>query len=40
MLRDAEGLPGRSPEEILTSAGTQFLIDRLFHGLLGEAGRS
>ena len=35
MLSDAEGRPGRTPEEILASAGTQFLIDRLFHGLLG-----
>ena len=39
MQRDAEGRPGRSPEEILGSAGTQFLVDRLFHGLLGGGGR-
>lgn len=39
MLRDAKGQPGRTPEEILKSAGTQFLIDRLFHGLLGGAGK-
>jgi hypothetical protein len=39
MQRDAEGRPGRSPEEILGSAGTQFLVDRLFHGLLGGGGK-
>lgn len=39
MQRDAEGKPGRSAEEILGSAGTQFLVDRLFHGLLGGSGR-
>ena len=38
-LRDAEGKPARSPQEILTSAGTQFLIDRIFHGLLGGSGK-
>jgi hypothetical protein len=40
MQADAEGRPGRSPEEILGSAGTQFLIDRLFHGLLGGGGKA
>jgi hypothetical protein len=40
MRRDAEGKPARSPEEILGSAGTQFLIDRLFHRLLGGGGRA
>ncbi|MFI7495301.1 hypothetical protein ACH9D2_11370 [Kocuria sp. M4R2S49] len=35
MEADAEGRPGRSPMEILGSAGTQLLIDRLFHGLFG-----
>ena len=39
MKRDVEGKPARSPEEILGSAGTQFLIDRLFHGLLGGSGK-
>jgi len=38
MQRDVEGKPARSPAEILGSAGTQFLIDRIFHGLLGGGG--
>jgi hypothetical protein len=38
MQADAEGRPGRSPQEILGSAGTQFLVDRLFHGLFGGGG--
>ena len=40
MQADAEGRPGRSPAEILGSAGTQFLVDRLFHGLLGGGGKA
>lgn len=41
MKRGADGQPGRSPAEILGSAGTQLLIDRIFHGLLGgTAGRA
>ena len=39
MQRDAEGKPGRTPDEILGSIGTQFLIDRLFHGLFGGFGK-
>jgi hypothetical protein len=39
MQADADGRPGRSVEEILGSAGTQFLVDRLFHHLLGGAGK-
>jgi hypothetical protein len=38
MERDIEGNPRRSPEEILKSAGTQLLIDRLFHKLAGGGG--
>jgi hypothetical protein len=38
MEADAEGRPGRSLDEILGSAATQLLIDRLFHHLLGGAG--
>jgi hypothetical protein len=38
MQADAEGRPGRSPLEILGSAGVQLLVDRLFHGLLGGGG--
>jgi hypothetical protein len=40
MQADAEGRPGRSPQEILGSAGTQFLVDRIFHGLLGGGGKA
>jgi hypothetical protein len=41
MKRSADGQPGRSPAEILGSAGTQLLIDRIFHGLFGgSAGRA
>jgi len=32
---DAEGRSGRSIVEIMQSAGTQFLVDRIFHGLVG-----
>ena len=38
MQADADGRPGRSPLEILGSAGIQLLVDRLFHGLLGGSG--
>jgi hypothetical protein len=38
MKADAEGRPGRSPLEILESAGMQLLIDRIFHGLFGGFG--
>ncbi|PYG01815.1 hypothetical protein SAMN05216184_101279 [Georgenia satyanarayanai] len=37
MEADVEGRPGRTPLEILGSAGTQLLIDRFFHGLFGGA---
>lgn len=40
MQADADGRPGRSVDEILTSAGTQLLVDRLFHHLLGGGGAS
>ncbi|MGH3696471.1 MAG: hypothetical protein ACRDRX_21180 [Pseudonocardiaceae bacterium] len=41
MKRSADGQPGRSPAEILGSAGTQLLVDRIFHGLFGgSAGRA
>jgi hypothetical protein len=41
MQADVEGRPGRTPEEILGSAGMQLLVDRIFHGLLGgTAGRA
>jgi hypothetical protein len=40
MQADADGRPGRSPQEILGSAGTQFLVDRLFHGLFGGGGKA
>lgn len=40
MQSDAEGGPGRTPLEILESAGMQLLVDRIFHGLMGgSAGR-
>lgn len=35
MKADAEGRPGRTITEIVESAGIQFLVDRIFHGLLG-----
>ena len=35
MQSENEGKPGRSFEEIVGSGATQFLIDRIFHGLLG-----
>jgi hypothetical protein len=35
MKADLEGRPGRSPSEILGSAGVQLLVDRIFHGLFG-----
>jgi len=38
MKASGEGRPGRSPLEILESAGIQLLVDRIFHGLLGGAG--
>jgi hypothetical protein len=41
MKADVEGRPGRTPKEILGSAGVQLLVDRIFHGLLGgSAGRT
>ncbi|WP_188742450.1 hypothetical protein [Agromyces bauzanensis] len=40
MQADAEGRPGRDLTEILGSAGTQLLVDRIFHGLFGGAGRA
>lgn len=40
MQADAEGRPGRSLSEIMTSAGTSLLVDRIFHGLFGGAGKA
>jgi hypothetical protein len=37
MKRGADGKPGRSPMEILGSAGIQLLVDRIAHGLFGGA---
>lgn len=40
MTRDIEGKPARSPMEILGSAGTKFLIDRILNKVLGPGGHA